>query len=94
MLNFIRRWNIRHLLSQDTTASLLLSLCVSHLDYCNSILYGLPRQHHKENAMYSEHVCTLSTKKNQIGQCDSIPRILTLATNQTKNNFQTLHAYI
>ena len=42
MLNFIRIQSIRHLLSQETTASLLLSLCVSHLDYCNSILYGLP----------------------------------------------------
>ena len=42
MLNFIRVRSIRHLLSQDTTASLLLSLCISHLDYCNSILYGLP----------------------------------------------------
>ena len=42
MLNFIRIRSIRHLLSQDTTASSLLSLCVSHLDYCNSILYGLP----------------------------------------------------
>ena len=42
MPNFIRIRSIHHLLSQDTTASLLLSLCISHLDYCNSILYGLP----------------------------------------------------
>ena len=42
MLNFIRIRSIHHLLSQEPTASLLLSLCVSHLDYCNSILYGLP----------------------------------------------------
>ena len=42
MLNFIRIRSIHHLLSQDTTASLLLSLCISHLDYCNSTLYGLP----------------------------------------------------
>ena len=42
MLNFIRIWSIHNLLTQDTTASLLLSLCISHLDYCNSILYGLP----------------------------------------------------
>ena len=54
MLNFIRIRSIRHLLSQDTTASLLLSLCISHLDYCNSILYGLPnntirKMHHIQN---------------------------------------------
>ena len=42
VLNFIRIRRICHLLSQETTATLLLSLCVSHLDYCNSILYGLP----------------------------------------------------
>ena len=42
MLNFIRVRSIHHLLTQEATASLLLSLCVSHLDYCNSIFYGLP----------------------------------------------------
>ena len=34
--------SIHHLLTQEATSSLLLSLCVSHLDYCNSVLYGLP----------------------------------------------------
>ena len=42
MVNFIRIRNICHLLTDEATSSLLLSLCVSHLDYCNSVLYGLP----------------------------------------------------
>ena len=42
MVNFIRISSIHHLLDQDTTANLCLSLCISHVDYCNSILYGLP----------------------------------------------------
>ena len=42
MFNFLRIKSIRHLLDKDTTASLCLSLCISHLDYCNSLLYGLP----------------------------------------------------
>ena len=42
MLNFLRIRSIHHLLTEDTTSSLVLSLCVSHLDYCNSVLYGLP----------------------------------------------------
>ena len=42
MLNFIRISSICYLLTQEATVSLLLSLCISHLDYCNSILYGLP----------------------------------------------------
>ena len=41
MINFIRIRSIHHLLDQDTTANLCLSLCISHVDYCNSILYGL-----------------------------------------------------
>ena len=42
MVKFIRIRSICHLLTQEATSSLLLSLCVSHLDYCNSVLYGLP----------------------------------------------------
>ena len=42
MINFIWIRSIHHLLDQDTTTNLCLSLCISHVDYCNSILYGLP----------------------------------------------------
>ena len=42
MINFKRIHSIRHLLDNKTTESLCLSLCVSHLDYCNSVLYRLP----------------------------------------------------
>ena len=33
---------IRRLLDIPTAMHLCLSLCISHLDYCNSLLYGLP----------------------------------------------------
>ena len=42
MLNFIRIRGICYLLTEEATSSLVLSLCVSHLDYCNAALYGLP----------------------------------------------------
>ena len=41
MLNFIRIRSIHHLLTEDATSSLVLSLCISQLDCCNSVLYGL-----------------------------------------------------
>ena len=42
MLNCVRIRGIHHLLTDEATSSLVLSLCVSHLDYCNAVLYGLP----------------------------------------------------
>ena len=42
MVNFIRIRGICHLLTDEATSNLVLSLCVSHLEYCNSVLYGLP----------------------------------------------------
>ena len=38
MLNIQHIKNIRHLLTQDATETLVLGTVVSHLDYCNSIL--------------------------------------------------------
>ena len=42
MANIIRIRGIHHLLTEEAASSLVLSLCVSHLDYCNAALYGLP----------------------------------------------------
>ena len=42
MLNYFKIKGIRRLLDIPTTTHLCLSLCISHLDYCNSLLYALP----------------------------------------------------
>ena len=42
MCNFQRIKSIRHLLDQSSCTDLCVSLCPSHLDYTNAILYGLP----------------------------------------------------
>ena len=42
MLNIQWIKNIRHLLTQEGTEILVLGTVMSHLDYCNSILVGLP----------------------------------------------------
>ena len=42
MFNYFRIKGIRRLLDIPTATRLCLSLCISHLDYCNSLLYGLP----------------------------------------------------
>ena len=42
MLNIQHIKNIRHLLTQEAKEILVLGTVISHLDYCNSILVGLP----------------------------------------------------
>ena len=42
MLNIQHIKNIRHLLTQEATEILVLGTVISHLDYCNSIVVGLP----------------------------------------------------
>ena len=41
MLNYLRIKSIRKYLTKEATEILVLSLVVSHLDYCNVILYGI-----------------------------------------------------
>ena len=42
MLNIQCIKNIRHLLTQEAMETLVLKTDMSHLDYCNGILAGLP----------------------------------------------------
>ena len=41
MLNFFKIKSIRKYLTRDATETLVLTLVISHLDYCNVILYGI-----------------------------------------------------
>ena len=41
IINYLCIRNIYHLLADSACETLLLSLCVSHLDYANVLLYGL-----------------------------------------------------
>lgn len=41
MLNYFKIKSIRKYLSKEATETLVLSLVISHLDYCNIILYGI-----------------------------------------------------
>ena len=40
--NFVRIHNIRKYLTTDACSTLILGLCISHLDYANALYYGLP----------------------------------------------------
>ena len=42
MVNLVKICNIRKYLTEDATKTLLVGLVLSHLDYANAILAGLP----------------------------------------------------
>ena len=42
MANFVRIHNIHKYLTKDACTTLVLGLCISHLDYANTQCYGLP----------------------------------------------------
>ena len=44
MLNIHRIRNIRSTLTTEAAHTLVLGLVISHLDFCNSILFGLPKK--------------------------------------------------
>ena len=72
MINLLKMRHIRHLLDQDTTAHLSLSLCISHLDYCNSVLVCLPdstiqKYQHIQNMC--ARLVLRRTKRCSITQC-------------------------
>ena len=42
--NFVMIHNICKFLTMDTFTTLVLGLCISHLDYANALIYGLPEK--------------------------------------------------
>ena len=72
LLNFLRIRSIWQYLDDTTTERLVLSLCMSHIDYCNSVLYGLPDcSIYKLERVQNMCACLVlrKTKSDSITQC-------------------------
>ena len=44
MANFIKIKSIRRYITKEACTTLVIMLCMSHLDYSNALLYGLPKK--------------------------------------------------
>ena len=52
MLDIHRIRNIRSTLTTEATPTLVIGLVTSHLDFCNSVLFGLPKKFNQEIAEF------------------------------------------
>ena len=78
--NFMCITIIQKYLTKQTCTTLVLSLCVTHLDYGNSLLYGLPKKSIKRLQMI-KNVCQTCTTTLQVLQCNTSSHGASLAPN-------------
>ena len=72
IINYLHIRNICHLLTDSACETLLLSLCVSHLDYANALLYGLPAttiDKFQRIQNMCAHLVLRRSKRSSITQC-------------------------
>ena len=68
--NFTHIKAIQKYLTKQACTTLVLSLCLLHLDYGNALLYGLQKIH-KETTNSSEHMCQVCTAMLKVLQCNT-----------------------
>ena len=72
IINYLHIRNIHHLLTDSACETLLLCLCVSHLDYANTLLYGLPEttiDKFQRIQNMCAHLILGRSKRSSITQC-------------------------
>ena len=57
MTSFTRIRSIRRFISMEACMTLVLMLCISHLDYGNSLLYGLPKKDKRKTYQLKQNIC-------------------------------------
>ena len=61
--NFVRICNIWEYLTKDACTTLVLGLCISHLDYANALYYGLPDKTISHLQHHTNIVCKTHPQK-------------------------------
>ena len=70
---FVRIHNIQQYLTTDACTTLVLGLCISHLDYANALYYGLPDKTISHLQMVQSMCAKLTLRKSKY---DSTPDAL------------------
>ena len=65
MANFVRIHNICQYLTKDACTTLVLGLCISHLDFANVLCYGLPDKT-LTSTDHTNNVCKTYPQKIQV----------------------------
>ena len=58
---------IRPILTERATSALILGLLISHMDYANRIMIGLPETDLKKTTVSTDHVCKTSEEEGKTG---------------------------
>ena len=66
MVNFVKIQSIRKNVLVSTYTTLVLMLCISHIDYANVILYGTTKKGVKQIPNPAKHVCKISIGKMKV----------------------------
>ena len=62
LANFIKIKSIHKYITWEACTTLLLMLCMSHLDYLNAVLYGIPNKTLNKYQKDPKHVCKIGTR--------------------------------
>ena len=84
MANFVRICNIWEYLTKDACTTLVLALCISHLDYANVLYYGLPDKTISHQQIIQTMCAKLTLKKSKYdGTREALAQLHWLLIKQT-----------
>ena len=90
MANFIKIRSTWHYLSIGTCTTLVQTICISHIDYANALLFGSTAK--VINKLQSlQNVCEINIKKIQILKFKGMSLQIALATCMTKDRLHDLN---
>ena len=85
---------IRNCLSQDDAETLVHAFISSKLDFCNALLYGLPKSV-IDKLQYVQTLCSsIGDQNTKLRTRNTSSSKITLATSQTTNYLQNITPYI
>ena len=70
--SFVRIHNIQQYLTTDACSTLVLGLCISHLDYANALYYGLPNKTISHLQRVQSMCAKLTLRKSKYSTTDAL----------------------